>query len=207
MKRRHGATWLRAGIAVALLGAPALAYRLMPRGRAVLVAASTMSVVPATDWNRVDRHPGRHAERWTLDGAGLNALTFYAGIKSGMTLFREVDRRTRPLPRFSASMLAPDVVRLFESSYRLAGGSALFTVDDAAPAQFAGRPGFRFGYRFTREEDGVRRQGEGTGAVIDGQLFLITYEAPAIHYFGHDLADYRAVVASARVGVVAAGNE
>lgn len=202
MTRHRPARILASVLAIALLAAPAVAYRLVPRGRPVVVAQSFLVVVPAIDWNRLQQRPGRHAERWTLDGTGLNAVTFYGGIKGGMALFREVDRRNRPLPRFSASMLPTDVVQLFESSYRLAGKSALFTIDDVAPARFAGKPGFRLAYGFTREEDGVRRKGEATGAVIDGRLYLITYEAPAIHYFARNLADYRAVVATARVGLV-----
>ncbi|WP_375422644.1 hypothetical protein [uncultured Sphingomonas sp.] len=199
MSRRLSSVRLVAMLAIASIAAPALSYSLVSAGRAILVAASPMSVAPAISWNRIPERPGRHAERWTLDGAGLNAVTFYAGIKSGMALFRKVDRHSRPLPRFSASMLSTDVVQFFESSYRVAGGSVSFTVDDLAPAQFAGRPGFRFGYSFTQEDDGVRRKGEATGGVIDGRLYLITYEAPAIHYFAYSLGDYRTIVGSARL--------
>ncbi len=192
--------WFAAWLVVVVLAAPALGQRLVPHGQAVAVAESVLVVVPASDWGRLQARPGRHAECWTLDGAGLNAVTFYAGIKRGMALFREVDRHLRPLPRFSASMLPTDVAQFYESSYRVAGGSALFAIDEIAPARFAGRPGFRFAYHFLRETDGVNRRGEATGAVIDQQLYLITYEAPVIHYFEQDLAEYRALVATARVG-------
>ena len=141
---------MRVGIAttmaVALIAAPALAYKLVPHGQPIAVAKSPLTVVPAIDWNRMQKRPGRNAESWTLDGIPLNEITFYGGIADNESLFREVNRRDKPLPRFAATMLAPDVVQLFESSYRLAGGSALFTVDSVAPAMFAGQPGFRFTY-------------------------------------------------------------
>jgi hypothetical protein len=110
-----------------------------------------MSVAPAIAWNRIPERPGRHAERWTLDGAGLNAVTFYAGIKSGMALFREVDRHSRPLPRFSASVLSTDVVQFFESSHRVAGGSVSFTVDDVPRHSLRDGPAFASGIASQRK--------------------------------------------------------
>lgn len=191
-----------AAAAVALAATPVWAYKLVKQGAPVSVAKSELVVTPAIDWNRMQARPGRNAEAWTLDGLALNELTFYGGIADGKTLFREVDKRDKPLPRFSATMLPPDVVQLFESSYRLAGGSALFEVRQVEPATFAGRPGFRFGYGFTLEGDKVRRLGEATGAIVGGKLYMVTFEAPAIHYFERNLADYRSVAASARLAAV-----
>jgi hypothetical protein len=34
---------------------------------------------------------------------------------------------------------------------------------------------------------------------VGGRLYLLTYEAPAIHYFERDLAAFRAVADSARL--------
>ncbi len=192
--------WIATIMAAALVAAPALAYKLVPHGQPIAVAKSPLTVVPAIDWNRMQKRPGRNAESWTLDGIPLNEITFYGGIADNESLFREVNRRDKPLPRFAATMLAPDVVQLFESSYRLAGGSALFTVDSVAPAMFAGQPGFRFTYSFVLQSEEVKRTGEATGAVIGGRLYMITYEAPAIHYFARNVADYRVVAASARIG-------
>lgn len=189
--------------AAVLVATPALAYKLVPHGRATTVAKSALTVTPAIDWNRMQKRPGRDAEAWTLDGMALNEVTFYGGVANGKALFREVDKRYKPLPRFSATMLAPDVVQLFESSYRLAGGSSLFTVDGIAPTTFAGNPGFRFNYSFTQEGEEVKRRGEATGAIIGGQLWMITYEAPAIFYFDRNVADYRTLVSSAKVPDIA----
>jgi hypothetical protein len=45
----------------------------------------------------------------------------------------------------------------------------------------------------------VKRHGEANGAVVDGKLYMITFEAPALHYYEHDLPAYRALVETARL--------
>lgn len=183
----------------ALVAAPAWAYKMVTHGTVVAVAKSPMTVTPAIDWNRQQSRPGRNAESWTLDGLSLNEVTFYGGIADDQTLFKEVDKKDKPLPHFSKSMLAPDIAQLFEQSYRLAGGSSLFQIDGIAPARFAGENGFRFQYSFALQNDEVRRRGEATGTVVGGKLYMMTWEAPAIHYYDRNLADYRALVATARI--------
>jgi hypothetical protein len=189
-----------AALALLIAASPAAArFKLMPAGSAVTVAKSGLTITPDRAWNREGSRPGRNAESWTLDGLGLNDMTFYGGIADGKTLFREVDKKDWPLPRFSATMLAPDIAALFEGSYRVAAGTALVTIDSIAPARFAGHDGFRFTYRFTLEGEEVRRLGEATGAVIDGRLYLVSFEAPEIFYFARDVAAFRAAVQTARV--------
>ncbi len=192
---------LVAGAAALLVTAPALAgFKMMPAGQPQLIRKSTLAVTPSIGWNRLGGRLGRNAEAWTLDGHSLNDLIFYTAIPTGKTLFREVDKKNKPLPQFNPSMLAPDVAALFESSYRIANSTSLFTVDSIEPATFAGKPGFRFAYSFTVQDEEVRRAGEATGAIINGQLYMITFEAPKIHFFDRNIADYRALVATAKVG-------
>lgn len=177
----------------------AASYKLMPTGKAAQVGKSTLTVTPPRDWNRLRSRVGRNAESWTLDGLPLNDVTFYGGVENGRTLFREVDKRDRPLPRFNTTMLMPDVAALLEGSYRVANGTPLFTIDDMAPATFAGQPGFRFGYSFTVQADEVRRKGEAVGAIVGGKLYMATFEAPVIHYFERDVSAFRDLVATARI--------
>ncbi len=185
----------------ALVVAPAQAgFKLMPTGKPQLVGKLGLSVTPPNDWNRLGSKIGRNAESWTLDGLSLNDLTFYGGIEEGRTLFREVDKKNRPLPKFTASMLPTDIVSLFEGSYRVAAGTSLFEIGKVEPATFAGKPGVHFTYSFVQQGEEVRRNGEGTGAIIGGKLYLITFEAPVIHYFDRDVARYRTLVGTARVG-------
>jgi hypothetical protein len=189
-----------AALAVALITAPALAgYKLMPTGVAVSVAKSGLTVSPSKDWNRLGGRVGRNAESWTLDGLALNDLTFYGGIADNTTLFREVNKKDTPLPRFSSTMLIPDVVQLFEASYRVANGTSLMSIDSVAPASFAGNPGFRFTYNFTVQNEEVKRLGEARGAIIGGKLYMITFEAPVIFYFDRDVEAFRKIVDSASI--------
>jgi hypothetical protein len=188
------------GAGLTLILAPlasADAYSLIPANKPVAVAKSALTVTPDMAWNKIGARPGRFAESWTLDGLPLNDVTFYAAIPNDQSLFREVDKTRKPLPHFSPTMLAPDVAQFFEGSYRVAMGTSLFAIDRVEPATFAGRPGFRFDYSFTVQDEEVRRKGEGIGAIVDGKLYLVTFEAPAIHYYDRDLEAFRKISASA----------
>lgn len=190
-------------VAVSVIASPALAgYKLMPTGKAIAVAKSGLTVAPDRPWNKIGQRIGRNAETWTLDGVKLNDVTFYGGIANDATLFREVDKKNRPLPRFSSTMLIPDIAQLFEGSYRVAVGTSLMSIDSIEPATFAGQPGFRFTYNFTVENEDVKRNGEARGAVIGGKLYLMTYEAPVIHYFDRGVAAFRAIADSAKLASV-----
>ena len=199
-----GATVRAAMLGIALAAAaPAFAYKLVPARQQTMVAKSALTIVPTQDWNRMGARPGRFAETWTLDGVSLNDLTFYGGIADNTTLFREVDKADRPLPRFSRTMLAPDIAQLFEASYRVALATSLMSIDAIEPASFAGHEGFRFSYSFTVQGEEVKRKGEARGAIIGDKLWMITFEAPAIHYFDRDVEAFRKVADSAKLGAPA----
>lgn len=186
--------------AAVLLVTPAVAgNKLILPGARIAVAKSTLTVQPAAEWNRLGARPGRNAETWTLDGDALNDLTFYGGIESGKTLFRETDRKNQPLPQVSATMLVTDIPALVENSYRIALGTASMSIGAVEPIDFAGAKGVRFTYAFARQGETLRRRGEARGAMIGGRLYLITYEAPALHYYDRSLAAARQVVDSARL--------
>lgn len=187
-------------VSIALLLAGCGDYVLVPAGRPIAVAKAAMTVTTDRAWNRnAGIGPGKRAESWTLDGPMLNDLTFYGGIGDGETLFRETDKREAPLPRFAATMSAPEIAEFLERSYRVATGTTLFALDELAPVPLAGQAGFVMRYRYTLPGDDVARRGEARGAVVQGRLFLMTYEAPAIHYFERDLAAFRAVANSTRL--------
>lgn len=188
------------GVAVAIAAPVIASVKLMPHGVPVVVAKSPLTITPAMDWNRIGARPGRNAESWTLNGLSLDDVTFYGGIANDSTLFRDAKKKTDPLPRFSSTMLIPDITALFESSYRVSVGTSLMSIDSVEPATFAGKPGFRFTYSLVVQGEEVRRKGEATGAVIDGKLYLITFEAPVIHYFDAGVAAYRQLAGSAVIG-------
>jgi hypothetical protein len=187
-------------VAVLPVAAPVSAGNtLIAAGQRVAVAKSALTVQPDAEWNRLAAKPGRNAESWTLDGDQLNVLTFYGGIADGRTLFHEADRKMRPLPRVSATMLITDIPTLLENSYRVALGTATMTIERVEPATFAGNKGVHFTYGFSRQNESLHRRGEALGAIIAGRLYLITYEAPEIYYFERSAAAARVVANSARL--------
>lgn len=182
----------------ALAVAPAWAGNsLIIPGKKSVVARSSLAVTPAAEWNKMGARPGRNSETWTLDGDGLNDVTFYGGVAEGKTLFKEVDKSNRPLPRVSSTMLVTDIPALFENSYRIALNTPLMTIDTVEPVTFAGERGVRFTYTFTQQNEEVRRRGEARAAMVKGKLYMITYEAPALHYFDRSLAAARQLADSA----------
>ena len=199
MKSRLGTMTLVLALVTALAVPVYAAGRLKPAGAATAVAKSTLTVTPDRAWNKGGRM-GRLSESWTLDGLSINELTFYGGIMDGKTLFREIDKTNAPLPRFNKTMLAPDIATLLESSYRVALGTSLMQIESIEPSTLAGSPGFKFTYSFAVQDE-VKRRGVARGAVIGDKLYLITYEAPRIHYFDRDIDSFNKITDSARFPV------
>ena len=180
--------------------APAFAGNtLIAAGARTLVAKSTLSVAPNREWNKMGARPGRNSESWTIDGDPLNDLSFYGGIEGGRPLFRQVDKRNKPLPNFSATMLLTDIPALVESSYRIALDTPLMTIETVEPARLAGRDAVHFTYSFTKQGEELRRRGEATATIVDKKLYMISFEAPILHYFDAGIASYRQVVESAKL--------
>jgi hypothetical protein len=61
-----------------------------------------------------------------------------------------------------------------------------------------GYNGFQYDYEHL-DGDEVRRKGRAVGAVIDGRLYLILFDAARSHYYGALLPDFEAIVNSARL--------
>ncbi len=171
-------------------------WTLIVPDKPVTVANSTMKVTPKSVWNRWSSRPSSFGEIWTIDGASLNELTFFAKVTSGSTLYNEMDEANAPLPVFRKDMLPTDLVELFESSNRILLQSSVFNVDEAEPAKLSGHVAVRFRYSYASEADGLLRKGEGVAANIDGNLYLINFVAPQIHYFDRDVIKFRQIVDS-----------
>lgn len=192
-------------ILLAMLGmaSPSLAGNsLIVPGMPVAVAKSSLTVTPDREWNKLGARPGRNSETWTLDGDDLNGVNFYGGIQSGKTLFREVSKRTKPLPHFSTSMLLTDIPEFLENSYRIALGTSLFSMDAVEPVKFLGKDAVHFAYSFRKGQEDVSRKGDAMAVIIGGKLFMITFEAPSVHYFGRDVDSYRHLVGTATLSAL-----
>lgn len=182
-----------------LTASPAYAgHKLRKQGESVAVAKSALAVTPTRDWNQLAVKPGKQAETWTLDGEQLNDVTFFGGISAGSPLVKERNKKTQPLPKFTASTLLVEVPELLERTYRTYKDLAAFTIVSTEPAKFVGTEGVQFTYEFT-DADELTRRGEGHAAIIGGKLYMITFDAPRLNYYEKGLADYRALVSSARL--------
>jgi hypothetical protein len=194
-------TRLAALAAVALAAAPVAAanWAVIGPSQSVTVAGSTMTVTPRTAWNKATHKIGPKAEAWTQDGFTLNELDFMAGIAPGEALVKERNKKDKPLPKFSATMTPPDIVQMFEATDRILLNTSLFEIDKVEPARLGSRDGFRFEYHYVVQDDEVRRKGEGRAAVVGGKLYLINYNAPAIHYYDAGIDEVRAMMDGARI--------
>lgn len=184
-------------LAAGLLATAAHAHRLREAGQEVAVDGSQLVVNPARDWNRLSGNIGANTETWTLDGEQLNDVTFYTGIEPGRPLVRERSKKRDPLPKFTESTLLIEIPELLEGTYRTYKRLAAFEVLTTEPVTFLGRDGVKFTYEFTDADDLVRR-GEAHAAIIDKRLFMATFDAPRLHYYDRNIADFRQLVQSAR---------
>jgi hypothetical protein len=183
--------------AVGAGGADANAYR--EKGKVVEVADSGMTVTPPRDWNRLDARPGKHAETWTLDGEQLNDVTFYGGVEAGAALVKEEDKKRAPLPKFGKTTLLIEVPELLEGTYRASRHIGGFTLTGSKPGPFLGRDGVHFTYEYT-DSDALPRKGEARAVLIDKKLYMVTFDAPRLHYFDRTLGDFHALAETARLG-------
>ena len=174
-------------------------WRIVRDGDVRKVGKSNLAVTAIGDWNRSTQRQTGESENWTQHGTGLDDLGFYMGIKKGEALFRQRDKKKDPLPKFDPAMLPTDIVEWFENSARIALTSAVFEVGAVRPAQLAGHPGVEMDFTYATEGDNLERKGTARAAVIGQRLYLITYDAPKIHYYDAGLPTALAVMNSARI--------
>lgn len=193
---------MRLIIATAMLmltASSALGNALISPGPRAGIAKSKLSATPDGEWNRLSRKDGKNVELWTLDGDSLNKVSFFGGVPVGEPLLREIDKKNRPLPRVTANMLITDIPALLETTYRSQYSVNQMEIVDQEPALLAGKKGIRFTYAFTRADDEVQRKGEGIGAMVNGQLYLVIYEAPKLYYFDKDVDKFRKLAATLKL--------
>ena len=170
--------------------------------RRVRVGNGKMTVVPPSPWNR--HRPQLFAdvaavEDWTQNGPLLDDVTFITGLRSGRYMVRQRRTADEQVPKFRADMTPPEIAAMLESLYRVRGGAVDFRTLSIRPREFLGTSGFQFDYEHL-DEDELWRKGQVVGAVIDGELYLVMFDAARSHYYEAGLPDFEAIVASARLG-------
>ena len=165
------------------------------------VGNGNMTVVPPRPWNRhravlFDDVPA--VEDWTLNGPYLDGVTFITGLKSGHFMVRQRRSTDQQVPKFRSDMTPPEIAAMLESLYRVRGGAVDFHTLSIQPRAFLGTNGFQFDYEHL-DDDELWRKGRAVGAVVNGQLYLIMFDAARSHYYDAALPDFEAVVTSAQL--------
>ncbi len=179
-----------------LIASSAHANGYREKGKSVSVAKSEIEVTPPRDWNKLSIRPGKNAETWTLDGEQLNDVTFYGGIAVGKPLVKERSKKRNPLPKVSKDMLLIDIPELLEGTYRAYKKIGIFELTSIDPGSFLGEEGVHFTYEYV-DSDNLTRMGEARAILVQGELYMITFDAPRLHYFAEGLDAYRALADSA----------
>jgi hypothetical protein len=190
-------------VAVALAAAPAApalaGWKLVPQAKPIAVAKGTLTITPAEAWNRQTSRPIPKGELWTLDGLGLNELYFVSGLIPGETIYKDTKKKDRPLPQMTRTTQLTDIPELFESSNRVVLNTSMFEITATEPTTLGGQPGVKFAYRYAVQGSPLIRRGLASATISAGKLYLISFTAPAIHYFDRDAARAEALMASATI--------
>ena len=169
--------------------------------RRVSVGNGNMTVVPPRPWNR------HHAiifadipavEDWTLNGPLLDGITFITGLRSGHFMVRQSHQAEQQVPKFRSDMTPPEIAEMLEGLYRVRGGAVDFHTLSIEPRSFLGTSGFEFDFEHL-DDDELWRKGRAVGAVVNGELYLVMFDAARSHYYDSGLPDFEAIVASARL--------
>jgi hypothetical protein len=167
----------------------------------VSVGNGNMTVVPPRPWNRhraILFEDVASVEDWTLNGPLLDGITFITGLKSGHFMVRQRRTTDQQVPKFRADMTPPEIAAMLESLYRVRGGAVDFHTLSIQPRPFLGVNGFQFDYEHL-DSDELWRKGRAVGGVINGQLYLVMFDAARSHYYEAALPDFEAIVASAQL--------
>ena len=170
------------------------------RVKEVRVGDNSLAVTPPHEWNRIAASffvDINAVEDWTQNGPYLDGISFVTGLKDGKALVRQRSRDDRQVPKFRSNMTPPEIAAIIESLFRVRGGAVDFKTTALAPRPFLGANGFQYDYEHL-DSDEIRRRGRAVGAVIDGRLYLILFDAARSHYYNALIPDFEAIVNSAR---------
>lgn len=154
------------------------AISLVPAGRQEV---GVLAIQPEAAWNRMEMMGNSNSQVWTRNGVALDRLMIVQGLAEGGTL-PGTARPGQAIPTFRAAMAPEEVAEMVLASFAAQAGASGFELTGIQPASFAGRPGFRFTYRFVGLAD-VSNDGVAVGAVVGGRLFLVSFSGTRLHHF------------------------
>jgi hypothetical protein len=177
-------------------------YYSLVRVRSVQVGDGSMAVTAPRPWNRTRRsifsfEDVRQVEDWTLNGPLLDNISFITGLRNNRQIIYQRRTEDRQVPRFRSDMSAPEITAMLETFFRTRAGSIEFRTLSLKPRLFLGTNGFQFDFEHL-DSDELWRRGRAVGAVIDGRLYLILFDAARSHYYAAAIGDFEAIAASAR---------
>ncbi len=178
-------------------------YYSLARVRPVQVGNGSLIVTPPRPWNRSRRQlffsdDQRWVEDWTLNGPYLDGISFVTGLPNNRSFLRQRRSDERQVPNFRSDMTAPEVAAMIETLFRVRGGAIDFRTQSLQPRPFLGTNGFQLDFEHL-DSDELWRRGRAVGAVINGRLYLMLFDAARSHYYVNGLPDFEAMVTSARV--------
>jgi len=147
-------------------------------------------------WNKYNGPGQSKTELWTTEGMSLDVLRFFVDIGEGEQLLEVRGANEKQVPKFRATMQAPEIVELYDAVASQGGNR--FHLEKLAPADFAGAAGFRFDYTLVRKGDEVELKGFCYGVVRNKRLYLMTFQAPKIHYYPQHAQRAQAAALSVR---------
>ena len=150
------------------------------------------------NWNQLRQGMVPTATTWTVEGSGVDTLSFFIGIRDGSALAPPLPgaKDARPL-LFRASMPPHEVVALMQTLLTRDGSA--YTPGRLEPVDFLGTRGFRAEYQLVRKRDDVRMAGLLYGAVRGDELFLIHYTAPRLGFYPRYAGQIDAMARGARL--------
>ena len=156
-----------------------------------------LGITPSQEWNTVPagNSPGL-AKTWTANGTVLDSISFFVAVENGKPMMK--GEKEKPFPAFKADMLPHEIVELVQSSYAIELGATITETGTLRPRQFGGQDGFEFNFRFITPDE-LKRRAFVAGTVRDGRLFLVAFQAAALHYYDKHLASVSRMVDTATV--------
>lgn len=140
------------------------------------------SVEPQIRWTSLPARTGM--ELWTVDGSGLQSITFVKGVADSQPVVRGLIQGGAPedkRPKFRKGMTPSEIMELLVDSYALFGNQKIETAN-LRPAKFGTADGFRFEMTFVLRS-GLEMQALAAGVVVKDRLHALIYSGTRAHYF------------------------